>query len=158
MVEHAYTAVVEWRRGEAEAFTDNRYSRAHLWSFDGGVTVPASSAPSSVRIPYSREDAVDPEEALVAALSSCHMLFFLSFAAKAGYVVERYRDDASGVMSPNEAGRLYLSRVTLSPAVAFSGGKLPDAAAIEALHHAAHDHCYIANSVRAEIAIVPKTF
>ncbi|TDR94627.1 OsmC family protein [Enterovirga rhinocerotis] len=158
MVEHVYTAAVEWRRGEGEAFTDNRYGRGHLWTFDGGVSVPASSAPSSVRVPYSREDAVDPEEALVAALSSCHMLFFLSFAAKAGYVVDRYRDDASGTMAPNESGRLHLSRVTLAPAVAFSGESQPDAPAIEALHHAAHDHCYIANSVRAEIVIEPRTF
>ena len=149
---HSYTAVVEWSRG-GEAFLDNRYSRGHLWRFDGGVEVPASSAPSSVPLPYSREDAVDPEEAFVAALSSCHMLFFLHLAAKRGYLVESYRDEASGRMSRNADGKLFMSAVTLSPEVVFGGGRVPDPAEIEALHHAAHDECYLANSVLTEVTI-----
>ncbi|WP_375458788.1 OsmC family protein [uncultured Enterovirga sp.] len=149
---HSYSAVVEWRRG-SDAFLDNRYSRGHRWLFDGGVEVPASSAPSSVPLPYSREDAVDPEEAFVAALSSCHMLFFLHLAAKRGFVVESYRDAASGHMARNANGKLFMSAVTLSPEVIFGGDAVPDATAIEALHHAAHDECYLANSVLTEITI-----
>jgi organic hydroperoxide reductase OsmC/OhrA len=154
---HSYTAVVEWRRGEAEPFTDNRYSRGHEWSFDGGITVPASSAPSSVRLPYSREDAVDPEEAYVAALSSCHMLTFLFLAAKAGFVVDSYRDEARGRMSPNAHGRLWVDAVTLSPAIAFGGERAPSANELEGLHHAAHEQCYLANSVKTEITIAPRS-
>jgi organic hydroperoxide reductase OsmC/OhrA len=153
---HRYTALVEWRRGEAEAFTDNRYSRGHEWTFDGGITVPASSAPSSVRLPLSREDAVDPEEAFVAALSSCHMLTFLHLAAKAGFVVDSYRDEASGRMSPDESGRLWVDAVTLSPAIGWSGERRPDAGEVEDLHHAAHDACYLANSVKTEITVAPR--
>ena len=153
---HSYVAVVEWRRGEGEPFTDNRYSRGHSWSFDGGITVPASSAPSSVRLPYSREDAVDPEEAFVAALSSCHMLTFLFLAARAGFVVESYRDEAHGRMGPNERGQLWVDAVTLSPAIAFEPGRGPDAAALEALHHDSHDQCYLANSVKTVITIAPR--
>ena len=150
---HHYTAVVEWRRQETEAFTDNRYSRGHAWSFDGGITVPASSAPSSVRLPYSREDAVDPEEAYVAALSSCHMLTFLYLAAKAGLVVESYRDEASGRMVPNVTGRLWVDAVTLAPLIVFGGERVPSDAEVEALHHEAHEQCYLANSVKTEIII-----
>ena len=153
---HSYGAVVEWVR-DGERFTDNRYSRAHRWLFDGGIEVRASSAPSSVPLPYSHADAVDPEEAYVAALSSCHMLFFLHLAAKAGYVVERYRDAATGAMAPNEDGRLFVATVTLAPAVEFGDGAKPDAAALAALHHAAHDGCYLANSVRTVITVVPSS-
>lgn len=153
---HAYTAIVEWRRGSDEVFTDNRYSRGHSWAFDGGITLPASSAPSSVRLPFSREDAVDPEEAFVAALSSCHMLTFLYLAAKAGFVVESYRDEAQGRMSPNEAGRLWVDEVALSPGIAFAGERRPTAAELDALHHDAHDQCFLANSVKTAIAIVPR--
>lgn len=150
---HRYTAEVAWNREAAANFTDNRYSRAHEWRFDGGVTVPASSAPSSVRVPYSRADAVDPEEALVASVSSCHMLFFLAFAAKDGFRVDSYIDKADGVMSPNEKGKLYVSTVTLRPAVTFSGDRLPTRADIDHLHHRSHEECYIANSVRAEVVV-----
>lgn len=153
---HHYIATVEWRRGSDEAFTDNRYSRGHSWSFDGGITVPASSAPSSVRLPFSREDAVDPEEAFVAALSSCHMLTFLYLAAKAGFVVESYRDEASGEMTPNEAGRLWVSSVMLAPAIAF-GAKQPSAAELDALHHEAHEQCYLANSVKTAVTVSPRS-
>ena len=151
---HEYTATISWKR-EGAAFGDGKYSRAHQWSFDGGVTVPASSSPLSVRLPYSRADAVDPEEALVAALSSCHMLSFLYVVQKGGYVVDAYADDAVGVMSKNERGKLFVSKVTLRPRVAFTGSKQPSAAELAELHHHAHEECYIANSVLTEVAIEP---
>ena len=125
--------------------------------FDGGIEVPASSAPSSVRLPYSVAEAVDPEEALVAAISSCHMLTFLFVAAKAGFVVDRYEDDAHGIMTKNERGKLFVSRVTLKPAIAFGGEKQPSPAEMKALHHQAHEECYIANSVVTEIVVEPST-
>ena len=150
-----YTAEIRWLRGE-QKFTDNRYSRAHSWRFDGGVTVPASSSPSVVPLPLSDPTAVDPEEAFVASLSSCHMLWFLSLAAKQGYTVDSYADDATGVMAKNAAGRLAMTTVTLRPLVVFSGAKLPDHAALEALHHAAHGECFLASSVRTEIVIEPR--
>src|SRR5688572_24949532 len=134
---HEYRATIAWSRRD-EKFTDNRYSRAHTWSFDGGIEVPASSAPSSVRLPYSVAEAVDPEEALVAAASSCHMLTFLFLAAKAGLVVDSYRDDALGVMTKNERGKLYVSRITLRPALSF-GGRQPSEEELADLHHHAHD-------------------
>jgi organic hydroperoxide reductase OsmC/OhrA len=149
---HTYTATILWQRG-AQSFTDNRYSRGHTWAFDGGTVVPASSAPSSVRVPLSREDAVDPEEALVASVSSCHMLFFLSFAAREGFVVDRYEDAASGVMMPNAAGKLFVSSVTLAPRITFSGPKRPAAADIARLHERSHEECYIANSIKAEVVV-----
>jgi organic hydroperoxide reductase OsmC/OhrA len=152
---HEYRAEIVWTRDGA-VFTDNRYSRGHVWRFDGGTEVPASSSPLSVRLPLSRADAVDPEEAFVAALSSCHMLFFLSFAAKAGFVVDKYEDAAVGVMSKNEQGKLFVSKVTLNPAVAFSGAKRPSREELDALHHHAHEECYIANSVRAEIVVAAR--
>src|SRR5262245_60924184 len=119
-----YTSVVEWSRGGAR-FTDNRYSRGHVWRFDGGVAVPASSSPHVVPLPLSVAAAVDPEEAFVASLSSCHMLWFLSIAAKRGFVVDDYRDEAVGVMEKNAEGRLAMTRVTLRPAVRFSGDRAP---------------------------------
>jgi organic hydroperoxide reductase OsmC/OhrA len=152
---HEYRAEIVWTRDGA-VFTDNRYSRGHVWRFDGGTEVPASSSPLSVRLPLSRADAVDPEEAFVAALSSCHMLFFLSFAAKAGFVVDKYEDAGVGIMSKNEQGKLFVSKVTLSPAVAFSGAKRPSREELDALHHHAHEECYIANSVRAEIVVAAR--
>ncbi len=151
---HEYTATVSWKRSGA-VFSDGKYSRAHTWSFDGGVTVPASSAPSSVRLPLSRADAVDPEEALVAALSSCHMLFFLHMAQKQGFVVDSYDDAALGVMSKNERGKLYMSKVALRPRIVFSGARRPSEAELAELHHRAHEECYIANSVRAEVVVEP---
>jgi organic hydroperoxide reductase OsmC/OhrA len=151
MSEH--TATVEWVRGD-QPFTDNRYSRAHDWSFDGGAVVRGSSAPTSVPLPMSDPAAVDPEEAFVAALSSCHMLFFLAFAAKAGFIVDRYRDAAVGVLARDERGKTSMTLVTLRPAVSF-GGETPDAAALADLHHRAHAACYIANSIRAEVRIEP---
>lgn len=153
---HSHTATVEWRRQAGEAFTDGRYSRGHSWSFDGGITVPASSAPAVVRLPYSREDAVDPEEAFVAALSSCHMLTFLYLAARAGFVVDGYRDEAQGRIAPDEKGRFLVEAVTLSPAISFSGDRRPGPGELERLHHEAHDQCFIANSVKTEITIAPR--
>jgi len=153
MSEHL--ATIEWSRGDQD-FTGNRYSRAHDWRFDGGVVVRGSSAPSSVREPMSDPTAVDPEEALVAALSSCHMLFFLAFAAKGGFVVDSYRDQAVGVLGRDERGKTSITTITLRPAATFSGALLPDAAAIDDLHHRAHEACYIANSVRAEVTVEPR--
>jgi organic hydroperoxide reductase OsmC/OhrA len=150
---HEYQATVLWRRGDAK-FTDNRYSRGHVWKFDG-IEVPASSAPSSVRLPYSVAEAVDPEEALVAAVSSCHMLFFLAFAAQGGFTVDRYEDAAVGVMTKNERGKLFVSKVTLRPAVTFTGDKRPDQDQFAELHHRSHEECFIANSVRSEVVVEP---
>jgi len=148
---HRYTARVSWSRDDA-VFTDNRYSRAHLWEFDGGITVPASSSPNSVRLPFSRADAVDPEEALVAAASSCHMLSFLFVAAKRGVRVDRYEDDAVGVMTPDERGKLWVSRITLRPRIDF-GDTPPSAELLAELHHEAHEECYIARSLKTEIVV-----
>jgi organic hydroperoxide reductase OsmC/OhrA len=150
---HEYRATVKWQRAADAKFTDQRYSRGHGWSFDGGVTVPASSSPSSVRLPYSVAEAVDPEEALVAALSSCHMLTFLYVAAKQGFVVDAYTDEAVGEMTKNEHGRFWISKVTLHPAIIFSGEKRPTDAQLHELHHLAHAECYIANSVKTEVVI-----
>ncbi|PVE26281.1 peroxiredoxin [Microvirga sp. KLBC 81] len=150
---HEYTAIVRWTRREGEAFSDSRYSRGHSWSFDGGITVPGSASPSVVPLPLSREDAVDPEEAFVAALSSCHMLTFLSIAAKKRFVIDRYEDTALGVMTPNEKGKLFVSKVTLDPVIEFSGDKRPTPEQIADMHHLAHKECFIANSVLTEIVV-----
>lgn len=150
---HEYRATVKWRRADGVAFTDQRYSRGHAWSFDGGITVSASSSPLSVRLPYSVAEAVDPEEALVAALSSCHMLTFLYVAAKQGFVVDAYEDSAVGEMTKNERGRMWVSKITLNPAIVFAGDKRPSAEQLDALHHLAHDECYIANSVKSEVVV-----
>ena len=150
-----YTAGIRWCRRE-QKFTDNRYSSAHTWHFDGGSVVPASSSPAVVPLPMSDAGAVDPEEAFVASLSSCHLLWFLSIAAKRGYTVDSYTDDACGVMARNAAGKLAMTAVTLRPLVTFSGPKLPDRAALDALHHAAHAECFIAASIRSEVVIEPR--
>ncbi|HEU4699387.1 MAG TPA: OsmC family protein [Gemmatimonadales bacterium] len=149
-----YGATVTWER-QGAVFTDGRYGRGHRWAFDGGVEVPASASPHSVPLPYSVAEAVDPEEAFVAALASCHMLWFLSLAAKAGHVVERYEDAAVGRMGPDAAGRTMMLEVTLRPRVTFAGGRAPDAAALEALHHRAHEVCFIANSVKTAVRCEP---
>ena len=150
-----YTAEIRWNRGE-QNFTDNRYSRAHTWHFDGGTVVPASSSPSVVPLPMSNAGAVDPEEAFIASLASCHMLWFLSIAAKQGHTVDSYTDEASGVMKKNSAGKLAITQVTLRPLVIFSGTKLPDREALDALHRVAHEECFIAQSVRSEVKIDPQ--
>jgi organic hydroperoxide reductase OsmC/OhrA len=152
MAEHS--ATVEWSRGEA-SFVDNRYSRAHAWTFDGGARVRGSSSPHVVPAPWSDPAAVDPEEAFVASLASCHMLWFLSIAAQRGYRVDRYVDAASGTMARNAAGKLAMTRVVLHPRVDFGGDRVPAAAEIAAMHHEAHEECFIANSVLSEVACEP---
>lgn len=150
-----YTATVAWTRGDA-TFTDNRYSRRHAWRFDGGAEVTGSSSPQSVPLPWSDAAAVDPEEALVASLSSCHMLFFLSFAAKRGYRVDAYDDEAEGFLERDGAGRMSITRVALRPRAVFGGEGKPSAAELVALHEAAHHACYIANSVKAAVTCEPR--
>ncbi len=152
-----YCAETTWARGEAsrEDFVANRYSRRHLLRFDGGIEVPGSSSPSVVPLPYSDSGAVDPEEAFVSSLSSCHMLWFLSLAAARRFCVDRYADAATGVMKKNDAGRVAMTLVTLHPKADFSGERLPSRADIEQLHHDAHEACFIANSVRTEVRCEP---
>lgn len=150
-----YGAEVLWQRGE-QNFLDNRYSRRHLLRFDGGVEVAGSSSPHVVPVPFSDAAAVDPEEAFVASLSSCHMLWFLAIAGNQGFCVDRYHDEARGQMSANAAGKLFIARVTLRPAVQFSGACLPSREQIAQMHHQAHEECFIANSVRTEVDCQPR--
>jgi organic hydroperoxide reductase OsmC/OhrA len=154
MAAHTYDVQIRWSRGDA-LFTDNRYSRAHSWHFDGGIEVPASSSPYVVRVPLSTAAAVDPEEAFVASISSCHMLWFLSIAAGKGLCIDRYVDAAVGVMGKNAAGKTAVALVTLHPQVAFSGAKIPSREEILELHQKAHDECFIANSVTTDIRCEP---
>jgi len=150
-----HKATIDWAR-EGATFTDNRYSRAHRWRFDGGVEVPGSASPHVVPLPHSVEAAVDPEEAFIASLSSCHMLWFLSIAAERGFVVDRYVDEAAGRLGRDAAGRMAMTRVILHPAVQFSGGKLPTDDEIAGMHDEAHDKCFIANSVKTEVRCEPR--
>lgn len=151
---HPHKARIRWSRGDA-AFTDNRYSRAHSWHFDGGIEVPASSSPHVVRVPLSVEAAVDPEEAFAASIASCHMLWFLSIAAGGGFRVDRYLDEAVAIMGKNAAGRTAVTQVTLHPHATFSGSRLPSHTQIEEMHHKAHAECFIANSVTTDIRCEP---
>ncbi len=148
---HIYKATVLWRR-DAGDFAKGRYSRGHLWRFDGGTEVPATASPSVVPRPFTVDAAVDPEEAFVASLSSCHMLTFLDIARRRGFVIDSYEDDAVGIMEKNEAGKLWVSAVTLTPRIAFSGAP-PDAAELERIHDVAHAECFIANSVLTRVTI-----
>jgi organic hydroperoxide reductase OsmC/OhrA len=149
-----YTATLEWQRDGA-VFTDHRFSRAHRWRFDGGADVPGSASPLIVPPPLSDPAAIDPEEAFVAAIASCHMLWFLALAAKQGFVVDHYRDAAVGIMEKIESGKQAITRVTLRPDIGFSGDKRPSPDELQSLHHKAHDNCFIANSVRTEITVEP---
>jgi organic hydroperoxide reductase OsmC/OhrA len=149
-----YVVTVRWERS-GQRFIDNRYRRAHTWTFDGGVEVPGSSSPSVVPLPYSEARAVDPEEAFVASLSSCHMLWFLSIAARRKFCVDSYVDEAQGVMARNAAGKMAMTQVTLRPQVVFVGDPLPTDDEIAAMHHEAHDECFIANSVTTEVRCEP---
>ena len=149
-----YVVTVRWGRAD-QPFVDNKYRRAHGWAFDGGIEVPASSSPSVVPLPYSESRAVDPEEAFVASLASCHMLWFLSIAAARKFCVDSYVDDARGVMGRNAAGKLAMTQVTLRPKVAFTGEHVPTDEEIAAMHHEAHDECFIANSVTTEVRCEP---
>jgi organic hydroperoxide reductase OsmC/OhrA len=148
----SYTATITWKRGQ-QTFTDGKYSREHLISFDGGASIAGSSSPHVVRVPLSREDAADPEEMLVASLSACHMLFFLDFARRAGFTIDSYEDVAEGVMGKDERGRVAMTNVTLRPRIAWSGERRPTAAEIDELHHKSHDACFIANSFRGEVEV-----
>ena len=147
-----YTATIRWSRDGAEGFAKGQYSRAHEWAFDGGHVMPASASPHIVPAPWSDSAGVDPEEAFVASLSSCHMLFFVDFSRRAGFVLDSYVDEAEGVMEKREDGAMWMSRVTLRPKVEWSGDA-PDAAALAGLHHKAHDACFIANSVTSEVVV-----
>src|SRR5687768_5223585 len=147
-----YTATIRWTRTGEGDFTKGQYSRAHEWVFDGGVVVPAGPSPHIVPAPWGNPGGVDPEEAFVASLSSCHMLFFVDFARRAGLVVDSYVDEAEGVMEKRSDGKMWMSRVTLRPRIAW-GGEAPDAAALADLHHKAHEACFIANSVTTKVTI-----
>jgi organic hydroperoxide reductase OsmC/OhrA len=150
MSEHK--AAIRWHSDGGD-FTRGKFSRAHTWSFDGGVTVPASPSPSVVRPPYSDPAAVAPEEAFVAAIASCHMLTFLYLAAQRGFEVASYEDDAVGTMTKNEHGVAWVSAVVLSPRIEYRGARVPSTAELERLHADAHHGCFIANSVKTEISV-----
>lgn len=153
MSEHK--AVVSWKNTGAD-FLKGKYSREHTWSFDGGVVVQASSSPSAVPLPYSNPAYVDPEEAFVASISSCHMLTYLFVASRQGFLIESYVDEAVGTLIKNETGRMWVNKVTLAPAIVYGGEKRPTAEQSAALHHAAHEQCFIANSIKTDVAIVPR--
>ena len=145
-------ATIHWTRNQAK-FTDTRYSREHTWRFDGGMEINASASPHNVSVPYANPAYIDPEEAFVASLSSCHMLWFLAIAAKQKFTVESYTDQAVGLMEKNEAGKVAITQVRLRPLIAFAGNPLPTHQQIEAMHEAAHDSCFLANSVKAEVIV-----
>ena len=148
MAEHR--ATVEWRADGG--FREGRYSRAHRWAFDGGAQVPASASPHVVPAPMSDPAGIDPEEALVASASSCHMLWFLHVARDSGFDVVRYRDEASGTMGRDDRGRMAVTRIVLRPRIEFAGER-PEPDELARLHHQAHDRCFIANSLRCEIVV-----
>jgi organic hydroperoxide reductase OsmC/OhrA len=150
MSEHK--ATIRWTR-TGDEFLKGKFPRAHTWSFDGGLTVPASSSPFAVPVPYSDPAGVDPEEAYVASISSCHMMTFLWCAYRSGFVVDSYEDEAVGVLTKNEKGILWVSLITLHPKISYSGPKLPTPEDIERLHHQAHDNCFISNSVNTEVKV-----
>jgi organic hydroperoxide reductase OsmC/OhrA len=150
MSEHK--ATIRWKRTSPD-FLKGRYSREHTWTFDGGLTIPASPSPTVVPVPYSNPAHVDPEEAFVASISSCHMLTFIFFAGKQGFVVDSYEDEAVGTMSKNEKGIPWLSSVVLHPKIVYSGDKIPTSEDESKLHHLAHENCFIANSVKTAITI-----
>jgi organic hydroperoxide reductase OsmC/OhrA len=147
-----HTAKISWMRGDAD-FLKGKYSREHTLTFDGGVVVPASASPSVVPEPYSNPNNVDPEEAFVAAISSCHMLSYLYLASRHGFQVDAYQDEAAGIMTPGANGTPWVSAVTLHPRIVYSGEKLPTAADVEKLHHLAHEQCFIANSIKTQVTV-----
>ena len=149
---HRYHAMIVWQRGDGD-FAAKRYSRGHEWRFDGGVTVPASSSPQVVPLPHSVEAAVDPEEALIASASSCHMLSFLYAAARKGYIVDSYTDEAYGVLDRVGRRKLAVTKIVLRPRISFSSAKIPTPSELAGLHHEAHEECYIANSLKTEIVV-----
>ena len=147
-----YTATIRWTRDPSTDFSRGQYSRAHSWEFDGGVTVPASPSPHIVPEPWSDLKGVDPEEAFVASLSSCHMLFFIDLARRGGFVVDEYVDDAEGTLERRHDGKMWMSKVVLRPRITWAAGG-PNEAAVTELHHHAHDQCFIANSVTTEVTV-----
>jgi organic hydroperoxide reductase OsmC/OhrA len=151
----AHKAIIRWK-GAGPDFLTGKYSREHTWTFDGGLTVPASPSPAIVAAPYSNAANVDPEEAFVAAVSSCHMLFYLMFAYQHGFQVDSYEDEAVGTMSKNERGILWISAIRLNPHIAYGGEKLPSPADEEHLHHLSHEQCFIANSIKTQVSVEPK--
>lgn len=149
-----HTATIRWKNHGPD-FLKRRYSREHTWHFDGGAVVQGSPSPHIVPAPWSNPAAVDPEEAFVASVSSCHLLWFLHVAIDAGFLVESYEDAAEGVMTKNERGVPWISRITLRPQIIWSGEKLPTAEAVTQLHHAAHEQCFIAASIKTDVRIEP---
>ncbi len=147
-----YTATIRWSRTGDGDFTRGQYSRAHEWAFDGGYVVKASASPQVVPAPWSDPAGIDPEEAFVASLSSCHMLFFLDFARRAGFVIDSYVDEAEGVLEKRADGKMAMTRVTLRPRISW-GSDAPHETAIADLHHRAHEACFIANSVTTEVRV-----
>ena len=147
-----YRATISWKCTSAD-FVNGKYSREHTWSFDGGLVVPASPSPSVVPAPWSNPANVDPEEAYVAAVSSCHMLTFLYLAGKAGFHVESYEDEAIGTMTKNERGIPWVGAITLQPRISYIGSKQPGAADEKRLHHEAHEQCFIAQSIKTEVTV-----
>ena len=155
MSEHR--ASIGWRKHSADRdFLSGRYSREHTWTFDGGVTIAASPSPSVVPAPWSNPAHVDPEEAFVASIASCHFLTFLFLASRRGFVIEAYEDDAVGVMEKNDGGVAWVARVVLSPRITWGASiGRPSALEEEQLHRAAHEQCFISNSVKTAIVIEP---
>lgn len=149
---HSYQATVHWKLDD-QSFTENKYSRKHSWTFDGGLTVPASASPQVVPAPLTDSSAIDPEEAFVASLSSCHMLWFLSIASKKGYLVEDYKDQANGFMEQNKEGKWAITQVILNPDVHFGNKYRPKRVVFDQIHRQAHQECFIAHSVKTEITI-----
>jgi organic hydroperoxide reductase OsmC/OhrA len=145
-------ATISWTRTSDE-FSKGRYSRAHEWKFDGGTVVPASPSPTVVPAPLSNPAAVDPEEAYVASVSSCHMLWFVDLARRKGFVVDSYEDNAVGIMTKTDSGSFWISQITLNPKVAYSGEKQPTSEDEKQLHHDAHKNCFIANSIKTEVVV-----
>jgi organic hydroperoxide reductase OsmC/OhrA len=148
----SHTATISWKRTGPD-FLKGNYSREHTWAFDGGLVIPASPSPSVVREPYSNPANVDPEEAFVAAISSCHMLSFLYVASRHGFQVDSYQDDAKGLMAKNAKGVPWVSSVVLHPRIEYSGDRTPTPSQVKELHHQAHEECFIANSVRTEVTV-----
>ena len=154
MSEHK--ASLEWRLAEGADFLKGKYSREHTWTFDGGASVPASSSPSAVPLPWSNPANVDPEEAFVAAIASCHMLTFLFLASRKGFAIQSYEDEAVGTLSKGDGGAMWISTVVLSPRIGYGGDRKPTHEESKELHHRAHEQCFIANSVKTEITVHEK--
>jgi len=152
MAEHV--ATILWKNNATPAdFAKLKFSREHTWMFDGGVTVAASASPSVVPAPWSIAAGVDPEEAFVASISSCHMLTFVFLAAKRGFALASYRDAAVGIMTKGANNVPWVSKVTLRPELEWTGDKRPTPAELDELHHLAHEQCFISNSVKTEIVV-----